>query len=199
MTKRENSSIGRGEAWLRETTKSSALRRTAGLILEFDLLGVWGLNGSQVEQLKLHMTAAIVRQEGHDDSYHARRPEVQTARKTPVLGRILDFLVFDSDSANQAVEAEFLEEVRQELAELSGSVGDEIAPQIAVRRGFDLGDVQEALSEDWFKGQVADVLELRQIHQVANLIASAYTTHKEDPIALRSNMANILSKFDFHR
>lgn len=168
---------------------AAAVSSAARLCLDFDVIDRLSLTGNQTKLFVEYLAAAIVRQEGGEDSYRARDPAVNAARQLPILGWVVDFLVFDMDAANQAVEQKLVAEAATRLSQIRQEAID------ACIQGLDFGvglDVSGIVSE-YVDGLIAQIINPSGLQRAANLTASTYTNLRHQPEALGPAMDRTLS------
>ncbi|GEM_PF-5856114 len=177
-----------------DATKASARSRAAQLCLDAGFPNSLGLNSDQTELMLSYLSASIVTKEGHKDSYLAKRPEVQATRKIPLLGLIINALVFIPDQVNDVVAEEFKSDAEKIISDIARKTRENLAVNAASKFGIcldaqELQSVLEDLPNDdpRIVGAVEQVLKPQALRRAANLISSIYLNTKNDLPDIRNN------------
>lgn len=166
----------------------------AQLCLDAGLPTSLGLNSDQTELMLSYLSAGIVTKEGHGDSYLAKKPEAQVTREVPLLGLIINALVFIPDQVNDVVAEEFRNDAKNIIDGIARKTRENLAINAANKFGICL-DAQglQAVLEDLpnddprIVGAVEQVLKPQMLQRAANLISSTYLNTKNDPSDIRNN------------
>lgn len=197
-----------GSFW-HEATKGAAKKAAASICVDLEFMPDWNLSGAQLDLFHAFLAECIVKQESGQDSYMARRPDVNAARQVPIIGAVINALVFIPDRVNGVVVSELEEEARAKRLKLvykakdeilKALLGDDLSWVLGERNTNPLFQVVEEIAE-----QGVDLwLKPRPILRAANLMASAYTVHKAGSrerliVALKQTEQSIASWEDWDK
>lgn len=176
-----------GSFW-HEATKGVAKRAAAQICVDLNFMPDWNLSSPQLELFHTILTQSIVKQEGIKDSYLAGKPEVNAAREVPIIGAIINALVFIPDRVNDAIVTELGGEAQALRLSLMGKGKDLLLTKLKNELNLEFSEFSddfEGMVVEALNGPVEEAvdreLKLKSVQQAANLMASTYTVHKAEP------------------
>lgn len=169
-----------------EATKGAARSAAAKICVDLNFMPDLQFSGVQLELFHAFLAQSIVKQESREDSYLAGRPEVNAAKKVPMIGAVVNALVFIPNQVNDAVVTELDDEAQSLRLGLIGMTKDLWLTRLKKNKlNFELSEGFERMVTEVLNGLVEEEvdreLKPKSVQRAANLMASTYTVHKTKP------------------